>query len=60
MTPKHRFLLRLRQHALRGYELLLYAFLLALAFSVGLAASPVAAEDVQCGNIQSKPQVITR
>jgi len=60
MTPTHRFFLRLHDRAMRGYELLLYAFLLALAFGVGLAASPVAAEDVQCGNIQSKPQVITR
>ena len=60
MTPTHRFFLRLRQRAVRGYELLLYAFLLALAFGVGLAASPVAAEDTQCGNIQSRPDVITR
>jgi hypothetical protein len=60
MTPIHRFFMRLRDRALRGYELLLYAFLLALAFGVGLASSPAAAEDAQCGNIQSKPQVMTR
>ena len=60
MNDSSRFFLRLRQRALRGYELLLYAFLLALAFGVGLAASPVAAEDGQCGNIQSSPHVMTR
>lgn len=59
MTPISRFLLRARQRALRGYELLLYAFLLALAFGVGFASSS-AAEEVQCGNIQSSPHVITR
>ena len=60
MGKGSRFLVRLRDRALYGYELLLYAFLLALAFGVGLAASPAAAEDVQCGNIQSKPHVIIR
>ena len=60
MTPTSRFLLRLRQRALSGYELLLYALLLAFVFAVGLASSPAGAEDVQCGNIQSSAVVITR
>ena len=59
MGDGSRFLLRLRQRAVRGYEWLLYALLLALLFGVGLASS-TPAEEVQCGNIQSSPEVITR
>ena len=60
MTATQRFLLRLRDRAVRGYEMLLYALLLSLAFDVALAVSPAGADEPQCGNIQSKPSVITR
>jgi len=56
----HRFLLRLRQRAVRCYEMLLYALLLALAFGAVLAGTPTGAEDAQCGNIHSSPSVIVR
>jgi hypothetical protein len=59
MTRTHRFFLRLRQRAVHGYELLLYALLLALAFGAALAASPAGAEDAQCGNIQSSTVVMS-
>ena len=59
MSDGSRFLLRLRQRALRSYEWLLYALLLALLFAVGLVSS-TAAEEAQCGNIQSSPEVMTR
>lgn len=60
MTPTSRFFLRLRQRAVHCYELLLYALLLALVFAVGLASSPAgaAADDAQCGKIQSSATVI--
>lgn len=61
MTSTQRFLLRLRERAVRGYELLLYAFLLSLAFGVVLAGSPAAGEEpAQCGNIHSSTGVYTR
>jgi hypothetical protein len=60
MTSTHRFFLRLRRRAVRCYEMLLYALLLALAFGVVLASSPAGADDVQCGNIQSSTLVISR
>jgi hypothetical protein len=58
MTSIHRFFLRLRRRAVRCYELLLYALLLALAFGVLLAGSPDAADDVQCGKIHSSATVM--
>lgn len=61
MSKLHRFALRLRQQALRWYEILLCAMLLALALAV---ASPLPAlgeeEAVQCGNTQSSSGVYTR
>jgi hypothetical protein len=61
MTSTQRFFLRLRERAVRGYELLLYAFLLALMFSVPLAASPAAGEEpAHCGNAHSSSGVYTR
>lgn len=61
MTSTQRLFLRLRERAVRGYELLLYAFLLALVFSVVLALPPAAGEEpAQCGNIQSSTGVYTR
>jgi len=59
MTSFSRGLLRLRQRAVKFYELLLYALLLSLALAVGLASTSVA-EEAQCGNIHSSPSVITR
>ena len=59
MTAIQRTLQRLRRQTVHSYELLLYALLLALALAVGLAASP-AAEEAQCGNIQSSTDVIAR
>lgn len=58
MTSTQRLFLRLRERVVRGYELLLYAFLLALTFAVVLAASPVAGEEpAQCGNTHSSSGV---
>ena len=56
----HRFLLRLRQRAVRCYELLLYALLLALAFGAALAGTPAGGDEPQCGNIHSNAPVIAR
>ena len=56
----HRLLLRLRQRAVRCYEMLLYALLLALAFGAALAGTPPGGEDAQCGNIHSSASVIVR
>lgn len=59
MTPIDRFLLRLRRRLLRGYELLLYALLLALAGGTVLAAASGAGPDTHCGSIHSTMGVIT-
>jgi len=59
MTATQRLLLRLRRRAVRCYELLLYAMLLALALGVVLAASP-APEEAHCGRTHSTSGVITR
>lgn len=59
MTPTDRFLLRLRRRLLRGYELLLYALLLALAGGTVLAAGSGAGPGDHCGSIQSTMGVIT-
>lgn len=61
MTPIARFLLRLRRHLLRGYELLLYALLLALAGGTLLAGASGAGPDpgAHCGSIHSTIGVIT-
>lgn len=58
MTDLQRLLLRLRRRAVRSYELLLYALLLAVTFAVAHAAAAGAADDVQCGQIQSSTPVI--
>jgi hypothetical protein len=57
-----RFALRLRQRALRWYELGLCAALLAMVFAVALPSSAPDAEDApaQCGNIQSSTVVMHR
>lgn len=61
MTPIQRVLLRLRDRAVRTYELLLYAFLLSLALGVVLAGSPAAGDEpAQCGNTHSSSGVYTR
>jgi hypothetical protein len=58
MSHTDRLLLRLRDRFVRGYELLLYAFLLALTFGVVLAASPAAGEEpAQCGKTHSSSGV---
>lgn len=51
---------RLRKQALRWYEILLCAVLLALALSVAAPGAEPDAEAVQCGNIQSSPVVMKR
>ena len=62
MPTVSRFLSRLRQEALRWYEILLCALLLALALSV---AAPAAEQETevdapQCGNMRSNTAVMTR
>jgi hypothetical protein len=60
-TPFSRFLLRLRDRALRGYEILLFGMLVAMALVIGWSADPAGADAaVQCGNIQSSTVVISR
>jgi hypothetical protein len=62
MTDTQRVFFRLRQRALRCYELLLYALVLALAGGVALAGSSAQRPDdaVQCGSAHSSTGVITR
>ena len=62
MSDFSRLLLRLRQSALRWYEMSLCAALLAMAGAVALplAAAARDAADVQCGNIQSSTVVMQR
>jgi hypothetical protein len=61
-SSSSRFALRLRRSVLRGYELALYALLLAMVLGVVLPPAPHEKDDdaLQCGNIQSSPRVITR
>ncbi|HEX2545793.1 MAG TPA: hypothetical protein VHL79_12990 [Ramlibacter sp.] len=61
-TPRSRFLLRLHAASLRCYEVFLFAAIVAMALVVALPAEPLAAGDdsVQCGNIQSSADVISR
>lgn len=64
MTPFSRFLLRLRDRALRCYEIFLYALLVSLGFLVAMPADPAAAatddDEVQCGKAHSSAVVISR
>lgn len=62
MTAFSRVLFRLRQRALRWYEIGLCAALLAMAGAVLLPSSAANAEEegVQCGNIQSSTVVMLR
>jgi len=62
MKPISRLVVRLRQQALRCYEIGLYALLLAMAAAVAMPVSSAEAEDapVQCGNIQSSAVVMAR
>jgi hypothetical protein len=60
MTATRRIFLRLRDRAVRCYELLLYALLLSLGLGVVFAAAEAADEAVQCGNIHSSSGVMTR
>jgi hypothetical protein len=62
MTDRPRFSLRLRQRALRCYEIGLYAVLVAMALAVGLPAAALDFEDdaAQCGKAQSSALVMTR
>jgi hypothetical protein len=62
MTQRPRISLRLRQWALRCYEIGLYTVLLAMAMAVGLPAAPSdgEADAVQCGKAQSSALVMSR
>ena len=60
MTDLQRFFLRLRRRAVHGYELLLYALLLSLAFAVVHAAAASDADEAQCGQSHSSTPVIAR
>jgi hypothetical protein len=62
MSQSSRLAIRLRQHALRCYEIALYALLAAMAVAGALPASSAEAQDrpLQCGNIQSSAVVIAR
>lgn len=60
MFPLSRLTSRLRQQALRWYEILLCAVLLALALSIAAPAQEADADAVQCGNIQSSTVVMQR
>jgi hypothetical protein len=62
MSKLQRFALRLRQQALRWYEIVLCATLLALALAVAAPSSAHDGEEaaVQCGNIQSSTVVMQR
>ncbi len=60
MSPTRRIFLRLRDRAVRCYELLLYALLLSLGLGVVFAAAEAADDPVQCGNIHSSSGVMTR
>jgi hypothetical protein len=62
MTDRPRLSLRLRNRALRCYEIGLYAVLVAMAFAVALPAPAVDAGDdgVQCGKAQSSTVVMHR
>lgn len=62
MTDRPRFSLRLRNRALRCYEVGLYAVLVAMTVAVGLpaAALDVDTEAAQCGNAQSSALVMNR
>lgn len=60
MTAFSRLGSRLRKQALRWYEILLCALLLALALSVVAPGGEPEAEAVQCGNIQSSAVVMKR
>ena len=60
MSKLHRLSLRLRQQALRWYEILLCAVLLALALSIATPAQESDADAVQCGNAQSNTAVMQR
>lgn len=58
MTDIPRLSLRLRQRAVRCYELLLYALLLSLVFAVMFAAAESAEGALQCGSIPSSTGVM--
>lgn len=62
MSPFSRFLLRLRRHLLRGYELGMFALLLAVAFAAlaPMAGAGAGEPQAQCGNIQSSATVMHR
>ena len=60
MSPFSRFLLRLRRHLLRGYELGMSALLLAVAFAALAPLAGAGEPEAQCGNIQSSATVMQR
>ena len=63
MSAASRFAFRLRQRALRWYEIALCAALLAMALALVSPSSASGAEEeeaVQCGNIQSSTVVMQR
>lgn len=62
-TPLSRFLLRLGDRALRGYEILLFGVIVAMAIVAATSAGAGAAGDEEpfhCGKNQSSAAVITR
>ena len=61
MTDRQRFLWRLRQRALRVYEILLYLSLGGMIVAIALPSAGAADDEAtQCGNIQSSPAVMNR
>ena len=60
MSPLSRFANLLRRQALRWYEILLCAILIALALSVAAPAQEGEADAAQCGKIQSSTAVMPR
>lgn len=60
MTALSRLGSRLRKQALRWYEILLCAVLLALALSIATPAQEAEPDAVQCGKSQSSTVVMER
>jgi hypothetical protein len=62
MTPFSRALLRLRQGALRCYEIFLYALLVSMTLLIAMPAASSAGDDdaVYCGKNQSSATVMAR
>lgn len=61
-TPFSRFVLRLRDRALRCYEIFLYTLLVAMLFLIAMPSDSRAVQEdgIQCGNIHSSAVVMNR